>query len=223
MSTKTAQATSHVPDPTPSSLIGSFTEPDTLQAANTQDTLLPPDAFRHQSAPSAHQRFLEQPYPLPEPSMTHNLSFRSMEMVAGQSPQPQSWDFPLTDADNPALSPLTICSEIGLGDASFSPESSSAIALGTSTQAVDDQLRQRGDELAVSQPENTEHHSRKRKRIAEPKDPRAAKRLQRQRQSDAHYLKVLEDLVVPKGEADVMKKDRLRRGIVPRLFSVDWE
>jgi hypothetical protein len=205
-------------DPTPLSPIGSFTGPDTLQAANSQDPLLPPDFLGHQSAPTPYQPFAEQSFPLQETSMTHNSSFLSMEMVAGQSSQSQNWDFSLTGADDSPLSPLTIGSERGLGDASCPPESPSAVASNTTTQATEHQLRQRRDSLADSQPENNERHTNKRKRMNEPKDPTAARRLRRQREIDDENIKTLEDLFIPKNAEPVMKKQRLSRGTAPHLF-----
>jgi len=49
-----------------------------------------------------------------------------------------------------------------------------------------------------------------RKRIANPKDPKAAQRLQNQRQSDDKDIEYLYKLFVPDSEGEVPKKDRLR-------------
>jgi len=65
-------------------------------------------------------------------------------------------------------------------------------------------------------------------------DPRAAKRLERQRRTDEDNIKVLWDLFVPKGEKAALKKDRLEmiaryatvwmdsyRSLLPHLASLE--
>lgn len=77
-------------------------------------------------------------------------------------------------------------------------------------------------------------HGRTSKRHKDPMDPRAAKRLERQRRTDEDNIKVLWNLFVPKGEKAALKKDRLEmiaryatvwmdsyRSLLPHLASLE--
>jgi hypothetical protein len=70
----------------------------------------------------------------------------------------------------------------------------------------------------IPQPANTQHEANKRSRTAEPKDPRAAKRLRNQRQCDDDNIEALMELFVPKCVERGMKKDRLSLGTAPRFI-----
>ncbi len=58
-------------------------------------------------------------------------------------------------------------------------------------------------------PESHQHSTGKRRRVSQPKDPRAAKRLRSQRQGDDENLEALYKLLVPSSAGVVQKKDRL--------------
>ena len=61
-------------------------------------------------------------------------------------------------------------------------------------------------------------HPRTAKRFKDPPvDPRAAKRLGRQRETDENNIRILWDLFVPKDEEDGLKKDRLATSMFRRL------
>ncbi|KAI0248329.1 hypothetical protein BJV78DRAFT_825330 [Lactifluus subvellereus] len=208
MSSTIAQPTSRVPVPTPLHLTGLFT--DNFQAANAQDTLLYLNPLGHQSAPTPYQPFPEQSCLLPVTPNAHSPSFQSMDIIAVQSSQNQSGSSAVTDADDSSLSPASFSSQEDLVDAPPSPELPSAPAQGASSQAVDHQLLPQSVSQAVSQPANMQCHTRKRKRVAEPKDPKAAKRLRGQRQNDEDSIQALYDMFVPKGVEAGLKKNRLR-------------
>jgi hypothetical protein len=65
-----------------------------------------------------------------------------------------------------------------------------------------------------SQPEQ-QRLTGKRRRLSEPKDPRAAKRLRSQRQGDDENLEALYKLLVPSSAGVVQKKDRLGMSTSP--------
>jgi hypothetical protein len=68
-----------------------------------------------------------------------------------------------------------------------------------------------------SQPEQ-QRLTGKRRRLSEPKDPKAAKRLRSQRQGDEENLDALYKLLVPNGAGAVQKKDRLGISMSPLLL-----
>ena len=70
-------------------------------------------------------------------------------------------------------------------------------------------------------PESQPEHQRlagKRRRLSEPKDPKAAKRLRSQRQGDEENLEALYKLLVPDGAGAIQKKDRLGISMSPLLL-----
>ena len=89
-------------------------------------------------------------------------------------------------------------------NATFSPRYASPDA-----HFAGDTLPQLGTSLAAPEPLRKTRRTGKRKRVADPKDPRAAKRLQDQRQSDDEHIEDLYELLVPDSEGEVSKKDRL--------------
>jgi hypothetical protein len=70
-------------------------------------------------------------------------------------------------------------------------------------------LPQQGTSSAVPKPLKKKRCTGQRPRVSDPKDPKAALRLQNQRQSDDKDIEFLYKLFVPTSEGDVPKKDRL--------------
>lgn len=218
ISSMIAQPTSHVPDPTPLDRTGLFNDTDNLRVANAQNALLSHNLPGHRFAPSAYQLFPEQSCLLSATSNARSLSFQSMDIIAGRLSQNQNGFLAVTDTDDFSPSLASFGSQEDLVDASPSPELPSALAQGASSQAVDPRLLPKSLSPAVPQPADMQRHTRKRKRAAEPKDPKAAKRLRGQRQSDDDCIKALCDMFVPKDLESVMKKNRLQLGTALRSF-----
>jgi hypothetical protein len=215
-----AQPTSRVPDPTPLDRTGLFNNTDNLRVANAQNALLSHNLPGQQFASSAYQLFPEQSCLLPATSNAHSLSFQSMDIIAGQSSQNQNGFLAVTDADDFSPSLASFGSQEDSVDAPPSPELPSALVQGASShwQAVDLQLLPKSVSLAVPQPADMQRDTRKRKRAAEPKDLKAAKRLRGQRQSDDDCIQALCKMFVPRNLEPVMKKHRLQLGTALRSF-----
>lgn len=75
---------------------------------------------------------------------------------------------------------------------------------------TDHTLLQQGTSLAVPGPLRKKWGVGQRKRVADPKDPKAAERLRYQRQSDEEHIEKLFKLFVPDSEREAPKRDRLR-------------
>ena len=80
---------------------------------------------------------------------------------------------------------------------------------GTSPHFTDHTLPQRGTSLAAPEAPRKKRRAVQRKRVAIPKDPKAAERLQNQRQLDDEHIEYLYKVFVPTSEGEVPKKDRL--------------
>ncbi len=103
-----------------------------------------------------------------------------------------------------------LASSSGLQDdvdnsATFSPRHASS---GTPSHFTDHTLPQQGKSLAAPEAPRKKRRTGQRKRVAKPKDPRAAERLQNQRESDESNLEELYRLFVPERVGVVPKKDR---------------
>ena len=71
-------------------------------------------------------------------------------------------------------------------------------------------LPQRGTASAGPKPLRTKRRPGQRKRVLDPKDPKAAERLRNQRESDDEHIEDVLTLLVPENERDGPKKGRLR-------------
>lgn len=71
-------------------------------------------------------------------------------------------------------------------------------------------LPQQGTTSAVPKPLGKKRRPGQRKRDPDPRDPKAAERLRNQRRTDDEHIEDILNLLVPDGERDVPKKDRLR-------------
>jgi len=90
-------------------------------------------------------------------------------------------------------------------NATFSPRYASPGAPSLAGQT----LPQRGTSLAAPEALRKKRCTRKRNRVATPKDPKGAERLQNQRQSDDEHIEYLYKLFVPDSVGAVPKKERL--------------
>ena len=75
---------------------------------------------------------------------------------------------------------------------------------------ADHTLPQQDTSSAVPKPQGKKRRTGRRKRVANPKDPKAAYRLRNQRQSDDEHIEDVFTLLVPENERDGPKKGRLR-------------
>jgi hypothetical protein len=111
-----------------------------------------------------------------------------------------------------------------LSEESFQPSSSSSLqddldsgampspshaSLGVPSHSAGHILPQQDISEAAPEPQQKKRRPGQRKRTVNPKDPKAAERLQIQRQSDDEHIEHLYKLFVPSSEGEVPKKDRL--------------
>ena len=122
-------------------------------------------------------------------SLTHRGSLVSL--LSEDSSQPSSSSSLQDDLDSGAMP---------------SPRHSS---LGNPSHSAGHILPQQDTSEAAPEPQQKKRRAGQRKRKDRPKDPKAAERLQIQRQSDDGHIEYLYKLFVPSSEGEVPKKDRL--------------
>jgi len=178
-----------------------FIGADPLGTQHAQVGFLTQHAHENQPTPNAYPLYPAIPtdqYPAAVPadmqrpsSYTHRDSVVSL--YSEDSLQlPSSSALPDTlDSTNPTLSPRHA-----------SP--------GTPSYFTGHKLPQQDTLLTTPEALRQKRRAVQRKRIANPKDPKAAERLQNQRQSDDKDIEYLYKLFVPDSEGEVPKKDRLR-------------
>ena len=92
-------------------------------------------------------------------------------------------------------------------DATFSPRHASP-GPPSHFRVTDHTLPQEGNSSAAPEAPPKKRHTGQRKRVAKPKDPKAAKRLKNQRDSDELNMREMYRIFVPESVGDVQKKDR---------------
>ncbi|KAH9986909.1 hypothetical protein BJV74DRAFT_885795 [Russula compacta] len=184
-------------------------EPDSLRAADTERAFLAPYAPENQSTPATYTPFFGQPSfsqaspraQYPTAASTHN--------VPESSPHTQDDLLAFLDSDG-SFTPS--CASDFQDDSISVTSFTQSASPGVPSELMDDALSQQGTSSVPPQSQlaQTQGRSGKRKRVAHPKDPRAAERLRSQRQTDDEAIMELWRLLVPKDTAMVSKKDRLR-------------
>ena len=188
----------------PSGAKRGFSEVDPLDAQYAPVGYLNQHAPENQPTPDAYT-----PYPWPSSPTTSTAQYPAavpadpaqvpsslpnyesvLSLHSGESFQLASSSGSQDDVDN---------------NATFSPRHASS---GTPSPFIDHTLPQQGNSLAAPQAPRKKRRTGQRKRVAKPKDPRAAERLQNQRESDELNMEEMYRLFVPESVGDVPKKDR---------------
>jgi len=176
-----------------------FSGTDPLGAQHTQVDSLTQHAQENQSSPSAFPSYLvtsQYPAAVPADITQGPSSYTHRDSVA-----------PLYSEDSLQLpSPSALQDDLD-SNATFSPRRASA---DTPSHFTGHTLPQQGASMAAPETLRKKLPTGQRKRSANPKDPKAAERLQNQRQSDDEHIEYLYKLFVPDSVGAVPKKDRLR-------------
>ena len=185
-------------------------EPNSLRVANTERAFLAPYVPENQPTPAMYTPFFGHPnFSQASPSVQYPTA-ASTHMVPEWSSHTQDDLLAFWDSDG-SFTPSCAASDLQDDSISVTSFTESASA-DVQYEFVDNALPQHGtSSSAAPQPQlsQTQLRSGKRKRDAPQKDPRAAKRLRSQRQSDEENFKELWQLVAPDGAENVPKKDRL--------------
>ena len=195
-----------VPEPAPWSFTRRSSGADAGHTDNAQNPISTPHAPQNESTPvMAHSPFPEhRPQVGSEPSSTISVA-RFPAWFTDTRPEPSypTQDDPLAFLDLPSSSGMQI-------DLVTATPFAGRASPGDYSQLEDDAPSQQATPPASpeSQPE-PQPITGKRRRLSEPKDPKAAKRLRSQRQGDEENLEALYKLLVPSGAGAVQKKDRL--------------
>jgi hypothetical protein len=132
----------------------------------------------------------------PTPSDSQDCSMSAISFT----PSPEPFSIPEPDAtDSPSHTYNHPPSRQGISSASPRIPSSRPLRNGDNSGAA-----------------RTPQRGRTSRRHTAPVDPRAAKRLEKQRRTDEENIKVLLDLFVPKGEEPLLKKNRLEMSMSRR-------
>jgi len=193
----------HVPGFAPSGDKGRFSGVDPLGAQHPLVHILNQHAHENQPTPSAYPSYPWSSSPPAIPTAQYQAA-----VPADMVPGPSSLTHRESVVSLYSEESFQLSSSSGLqGDldsnATSSPRYASPDAPSHHTSPQQD------TSSAVPRARRGARRSGKRKRAAEPKDPRAAKRLQNQRQSDDEHIEDLYELLVPDSEGEVSKKDRL--------------
>jgi hypothetical protein len=191
-----------VPEPAPWIFTRRSSGADASHAENMQN-LIPP-ALENESTPVAASYSPFPGHPGPSPSTSSELFAAAgfTDMI----PEPSS------HAQN---DPSAFLNPSSLSGMQVNMATASTPFAGLASSGTHSQLASRALSQQVTPPASPESQQEqervtgKRRRLSEPKDPRAAKRLRSQRQVDEENLDALYKLLVPSSAGVVQKKDRL--------------
>ena len=186
-----------------------FSEVDPLDAQYAHVGFLDQHAPENQPTPDAYTSHAWSSSP-PTTSTAQYQAAVPAGMVQGPSSLPNCESVvDLYPEESFPLSSSSGFQDDSVSNATFSPSYASPGAPGPSHSAGHT-LPQQGTSLAVPEAPRKKQRIAHRKRVTKPKDPKATKRLQIQRQSDNENIGDLYELLVPDSEGEVPKKDRLR-------------
>ncbi|KAH9986912.1 hypothetical protein BJV74DRAFT_511629 [Russula compacta] len=201
------------PDQLPAFMHSSFprrsSEPHPLQAANSGRAFPVPYVPDHRPTHDIYATlFLQPDFSQSSPSAQYSTA-ASTHMVPESSSRTQDDLLAFCDSDGS----FTPSCASDLQDDSISVTSfTQSVSPGVPSEFMDDALPQQGTSSVPPPPQlaQTQRRSGKRKRVAHPKDPKAAQRLRSQRESEEGITQELYQLFVPSSAEMVPKKDRLR-------------
>jgi len=196
-----------VPGLAPSSAERRFSEIDTLGAQHAQVDFLHLHALENQPIPDAYASHPWSSSPPAIPTAQYPAAVPA-DMAQWRSVYTHR-DFAASVYSEDSLQlPSSSALQVDLdSNATFSPRH---VSPNTPSHFADHTLPQQGSSLAVAEALRKKRRAGQRKRFGNPKDQKAAQRLQNQRESDDEHIEYLYKLFVPDSEGKVPKKDRLR-------------
>ncbi|KAH9986914.1 hypothetical protein BJV74DRAFT_843487 [Russula compacta] len=196
------------PDQIPGLIHSSFprrsSEPDSFCARNKQRVFLAPYAPENQPTPATYTPFFGQPCFSQASSSAQYPTAASAHMVPELSSHTQDDLWAIWDSD---ASFAPSCTSDLQDDSTSVISFTESASPGVPSEFVDDTLPQQGISSAAPQPQSprTQHRTRKRKRVTQPKHRRETQRYQRQRQKDDENLMDLSKLFVPDSVEAILK------------------
>jgi len=192
--------------PAPSRAKRCFSEVDRPSVQHTQVDFLNQHALENQPTPDAYT-----PYPWSSSSPANSTAQYQAAVPADMVPGPSSLSHRESVVSLHSEESFQLSSSSGLqadldSNAAFLPRYATPGAPSLAGRT----LLQQGTSLAAPKPPRKKRHTGQRKRAANPKYPKAAERLQNQRESDDENIEHLLELFVPDSERDGPKKGRLR-------------
>ena len=192
-----------VPEPAPWSFARSPSGADANCTENEQNPIQTPHALENQSTSVAAYSPFPEHHPGSSPAISSTLVPTAGFTDTIPEPSYHMQDDPLAFLNLPSSSDMQVDFVTAMPFAGReSPCALSQLARHAPAQQTTPPAS------PESQPEQ-QRITGKRRRLSEPKDPKAAKRLRSQRQGDEENLEALYKLLVPNGAGAVQKKDRL--------------